>query len=777
MRMKFAKTSVLLAVFSSLIFIGCMSAQKLIEKGDDVSAIEKLAKKLTKKSTSQDDADLFVSVYPDAVENRLQNTETVSDVISSFTSSNGASSVSGALKSVAANLSEGSYIGDESSVRSTISNATAAYTRAEDLYRIQKAVRPMPLEIGDMEKGEVYWVEKYNDDFAGDFKKAGTDLAEFIYAVADAGYPGSTITQKQKGYDLYESAKKYNSGMTTECNQKQARLASDIGDLYKASSAISDKRTAIDWYKKANTKVSGYNGVNDKILLTNYEIGELYLAKFESGNSRSDIKDAITYFGNAKSYKDAPIRKAYCESLLDELDNPVEVAEGEELVMAVSFGDISFSDTMTSATIPIKVSGVNYILGTKDFSITKTSAIEKVDVASTRTSATPASTVTYVATVTPVDPDRYSFGTVGIKVLDKSKKVVDSKSYDIDTKKFYVAPEMSISTIEYSKTESDITVSFGVRHLKKKLSVNDLLVSENGTGATLSELKLDSEYGNQQALYKLTFTGVEKSGKITISVIGDDGSLLPCYDSSTLKNTLTYSIDYKKVYVPPVVEAVAKGIMMGVDYYYEGGGDRNFYMTFDSSTQVTIHSEGWIVMSYKIEPENNVIFFDKVLKSSSGRGSEWWLKDMFTGLECYYDAPDSNRFILYNIVDHFDLSDPTDASRRFNSAWSKLGADVTLGYDDWSILPPAPYCFVGNMYYSYDGSMRAVEFIDGEKLRLNDGDRWTTMKYRASKGSNRIEVYNGKKWTPYFFYNRGWDTFELYDMDSTYWGTYNPWMD
>ena len=47
----------LFAVLFTLIFAGCQSAQKLIEKGDDVSGIEKLAKKLTKKPASQEDAD------------------------------------------------------------------------------------------------------------------------------------------------------------------------------------------------------------------------------------------------------------------------------------------------------------------------------------------------------------------------------------------------------------------------------------------------------------------------------------------------------------------------------------------------------------------------------------------------------------------------------------------------------------------------------------------------------------------------------------------------
>ncbi|MBQ4236181.1 MAG: hypothetical protein II716_05040, partial [Treponema sp.] len=56
----------LIAVFVAASLIGCASARQLVEKGDVVTAIEKLAKSLTKKSTNQDDADLFISVYASA---------------------------------------------------------------------------------------------------------------------------------------------------------------------------------------------------------------------------------------------------------------------------------------------------------------------------------------------------------------------------------------------------------------------------------------------------------------------------------------------------------------------------------------------------------------------------------------------------------------------------------------------------------------------------------------------------------------------------------------
>ena len=768
----------LFAVLFTLIFAGCQSAQKLIEKGDDVSGIEKLAKKLTKKPASQEDADLFVSVYPNAVENRLENTETVSDAINGFISSTGTSSLSAALSSVKSTLSDGSFIGDAASVRSAISEATLAYTRAEDLYRIQKAVRPMPLEIGDMSKGEVYWVEKYNDDFAGDYRKASSEMANFIYSIADAGYPGTAVSDKKKDYDLFETVKKYDSNMGKQCGERQARLAYDIGDLLNASGTISDKKSAIDWYKKSDTKVSNYNGVKNKILGTNYEIGELYLAKFESGNTRSDIKDAISYFGYAKDYKDAAIRKAYCESLLDEFDHPVERAEGEELKMEVSMGEVAFSDTMTSATIPIKVSGIDYILTSKDFSITKTSAIDKVAVASTRSSATPATTVTYIATVTPVDPDRFSYGTVSIEVRDKSKKVVESKSYGIDTKKFFVQAEMSVSKIEYSKTDSDVVLSFGTNHLKKKLTMKDLIVNENGTGSTLSEVKLESEYDTTKALYELTFTGVEKGGKISISVLGDDGSLLPCYDHVTssgavAKTDITYTIDFKKVYVPPVVEAVAKGIISGESYWCYEGENRALSMMFGETAVISQYGS-MVKMSYKIDKTSQTIFFD----STIGRVNDYDLVNRFKGKEFYYETTNTGRIILYEMVYHGDLDFVgTSSNKKFFLSMARDGSDLEYDYDDWTVLPPVPYSLIGNVFYCDECT---IDFLSADTVSFNDGEKWNrNLSYKVNKSNRQIEIMDGKRRLLLLEYYIDYgSTFYLTSPTTgAFWTTYNQWRD
>ena len=378
MKEKFLKKSVLLLSFFTIIFAGCQSAQQLIEQGDTVKAIEKLAKDLTKKSTKQEDADLFVSVYPSEVEVRLaRQTQTVSDVVADFVDSKGAYSIEGALDSVKAALSSGTYIGNEPSVRQALTRAESVWSNAEALYRIQKAVSPMPMEIGDPVKGEIYIVEKYYDDFAGQYSTASHDLAAFIYAIAEAGYPGETITQKQRGYDMYEKAAKYDSSILSYCNQREAELAFDIGSSLMSGNDISGKKDAINWFRKSDTKVYNYNGAKRMILRCNYEIGELYLAQFERTKSKSDLRNAISYFKDAGDYSDASSRRAYAEALLDELENPPAFVDGGTEIteqapvnrLRVSFGSLTYSDSDASAKVYVKVTALitSCLTGTSGF--------------------------------------------------------------------------------------------------------------------------------------------------------------------------------------------------------------------------------------------------------------------------------------------------------------------------------------------------------------------------------------------------------------------------
>ncbi|MBQ4236249.1 MAG: hypothetical protein II716_05390, partial [Treponema sp.] len=550
MKEKFLKKSVLLLSFFAIIFAGCQSAQQLIEQGDTVKAIEKLAKDLTKKSTKQEDADLFVSVYPSEVEVRLaRQTQTVSDVVADFVDSKGAYSIEGALDSVKAALSSGTYIGNEPSVRQALTRAESVWSNAEALYRIQKAVSPMPMEIGDPVKGEIYIVEKYYDDFAGQYSTASHDLAAFIYAIAEAGYPGETITQKQRGYDMYEKAAKYDSSILSYCNQREAELAFDIGSSLMSGNDISGKKDAINWFRKSDTKVYNYNGAKRMILRCNYEIGELYLAQFERTKSKSDLRNAISYFKDAGDYSDASSRRAYAEALLDELENPPAfVDEGTEIIdqapvnrLRVSFGTLSYSDNDASAKVYVKVTGVDYLLSDRDFRISSVNRPGVISIGSVNKSRVTQDSVTSYPII--VENIRNS-GDFTVSVLERDGTVVaTSPAYTVEASKVYVAPSISSAGTEYSKTDSDVDLLFRVTGVKKTLSLSDIIVSSNTTGGRISGLELNKATG----VYYVKLSDASSSGTVEFSVIGDNGAAITASDG---KNKLSYNVSAGNIYVP-----------------------------------------------------------------------------------------------------------------------------------------------------------------------------------------------------------------------------------
>ncbi|MBO5606477.1 MAG: hypothetical protein J5930_01125 [Treponema sp.] len=548
------KVMAVISVIAVSIFAGCMSAKHLLEKGDTVSAIEKLAKNLTKKSTSQDDADMFVSVYPYAVEERLENPETVSEVVQGFIESKNAFSLGVALETVKKSLPGGTFIGDENSVRQAVNQADKAYTRAEDLYRIQKAVRAMPVEIGDPRKGNVYLVEKYSDDFFAGYNEASREMSRFVYAIAEAGYPGSGVNENKKLYDLYEKASKYDSNIIGDCNLRQASLAYSIGDALASSSSLQDKKDALDYFKKCDTKKPGYNDVKNRILGCNYDIGTYYLDRFESGKSRSDIKEAISYFGYAKDYKDAVSMKAYCESLLSELDNPPKqiVEETTDVTVetvvpkvTVDFGNLVYSESAPMAALTIKVSNADHLLSAGEFKVSKSNTIGSVEIAANKRAANSSAPMIYVATVSKITGD----GSFTISVLNQKGGVIEtSEPYTISKAKLFAPPVLSSGKIVYSKTDSDISVDIVVRNLKKTVTLADVVISQNTTGGKLTEVSVGTS-STGYPTYNAVFEGVTQSGTISLSVLGDDGSFIATSDGKT---SISYTVNFANVYVPPV---------------------------------------------------------------------------------------------------------------------------------------------------------------------------------------------------------------------------------
>jgi len=439
--------------------------------------------------------------------------------------------------------------------------------------------------------------------------------------------------------------------------------------------------------------------------------------------------------------------------------------------MEVGMGELAYSDSMSVATVPIKVSGVDYILTDKDFKISKTSAVQNVEVKSTRNSTTPTTSVTYVATVTAVSPGYTSSGTFTIAVLDKSKKTVESKVWSIDGTKFYVPPSFSGAQTEYSKTDSDVAIFFGTTNLKKKLSLKDILIEENATGATLSEISVESEYERTKVLYKLTFTGVEKGGNISISAIGDDGTLVT---TSSGNPKLTFPIDYKKVYVPPVVQAVAKGILAGEYYWCYEGDLRATSMYFLNNVATIRQYYDTLKVSYKIDSKNQIIFFDKPVGNVN---MNYWMQN-FIGKEFYYDTTNTGRVILYEMVYHGDLDYMgTGASKKFFLSMARDGADLEYDYDDWTVLPPVPYSLIGNVFYCDECT---IDFLSADTVSFNDGEKWNrNLSYKVNKSNRQIEIMDGKRRLLLLEYYIDYgSTYYLFDQRSgAYWTTRNPWLD
>ena len=354
MKKRFLKFLIPAAAVFVVLLVGCLSAQSYLDRGDAVSAIEKLSTALAKKPGDQEAADMFVSVYPSEVENRLQYTErTVDDVINDFVRAQGASSLSSALQTKKSSLGSGRFLSDDSEIRSVLRESEVIYRNLKDLNRIQKAVVKVPSEIGDAVKGEVYYVEKYNDNFSGMYSDAGRSIAEFYYALGDAASPGSTREEKKQVYELYGKVGEYSVGVSGVSN-KRAQAAYNVAEDYLSGRTISEKKEALSWFNKARQAVSNYNDTSRRIQETNYEIGRLYMDEIDENNAsystKSDLRSAISAFEDAGNYKDAPQWLAKAREILYRLENPEPVEEEDDSSGRYGTGTVSGGSSSGSGT-------------------------------------------------------------------------------------------------------------------------------------------------------------------------------------------------------------------------------------------------------------------------------------------------------------------------------------------------------------------------------------------------------------------------------------------
>ena len=330
MKKGFKALFIVLAAAIVSVITGCASAATLMSRGDNVGAIEKLASTLTKKPEDQESADLFVSLYPSEVENRIQYTErNVPDIINDWVRSQGQSSLTSALRARKQAIGSNTFLADDGEIRSLINEMEITHKNLKDLEKIQRAVVKMPNEIGDV---EVYFVEKYSDNFSGMAQIADRSMAEFYYELANAAAPGVNRSQKKAVFDLYDKVNLYSTGYAN-ISAKRAEAAYALAEDYLSGSTIDEKKEAISWFNRANNIVTNYNDTNTRIREANYQIGLLYILKWADADLnnantiisneyqiRSDMNNAIKYLEESRGYKDASTHIANCRKVLAALD-------------------------------------------------------------------------------------------------------------------------------------------------------------------------------------------------------------------------------------------------------------------------------------------------------------------------------------------------------------------------------------------------------------------------------------------------------------------------
>ena len=363
MKKTFRAAFAFIAATIVLVLAGCASASTLMSRGDNVGAIEKLASQLKKKPNDQESADMFVSLYPSEVENRLQYTErNVPDIINEWVTSQGYNSLPSALAARKKAVGSSTFLADDSEIRHLITDMETTQKNLKDLEKIQKAVVSMPYEIGEY---DVYFVEKYSDNFSGMAQIADRSMAEFYYELGNAAAPGANRTQKIALFDLYGKVNLYSTGYGN-ISAKRAEAAYAVAEDYLAGSTIDEKKEAINWFNKANNIVTNYNDTNTRIREANYQIGLLYILKWadadlDNANTiianeyqiRSDMENAIKYLEASKSYKDASTHIANCRKVLaalDEMHNTSRAAAGTTDSGTTNTGTTNSGTTNTGST-------------------------------------------------------------------------------------------------------------------------------------------------------------------------------------------------------------------------------------------------------------------------------------------------------------------------------------------------------------------------------------------------------------------------------------------
>ena len=276
---------------------GCTSSrvQNLIASGDDVRAIELLAPELIRNHDNKQLVPLFDEIYPKAVETRLP-TKTINQIKNENLGPYG-STTSAALKACINEIGSERPLTDHSAISAVINQGGREIRKLDDLSRIQNAVAYMPAAVGGPKTGYTMLVEKYVEKFPVELAQAKKDMGQFYYELAEAGFPGTTVSRKKELVNYYKKAAEYDFAYANTKSRLQ-QLSYEIAMILKKDAATKTQLTeVINYFNLAEN----YKDTATQIIAVKYELAELYRAD----ETYSAYEKAGQLYSECGTYKNA----------------------------------------------------------------------------------------------------------------------------------------------------------------------------------------------------------------------------------------------------------------------------------------------------------------------------------------------------------------------------------------------------------------------------------------------------------------------------------------
>ena len=285
-----------IAVFTVMLS-GCTSSrvQNLIASGDDVSAVELLAPELIRNHDNKQLVPLFDEIYPKAVETRLP-TKTINQIKNENLSPYGSTTLA-ALKACINEIGSERPLTDHSAISAVIYQGGREIRRLDDLSRIQNAVAYMPAAVGGPKTGYTMLVEKYVEKFPVELAQAKKDMGQFYYELAEAGFPGTTVSRKKELVNYYKKAAEYDFAYVNNKSRLQ-QLSYEIAMILRKDAATKTQLTeTLNYFNLAEN----YKDTATQIIAVKYELAELYRAD----EAYSAYEKAGQLYSECGTYKNA----------------------------------------------------------------------------------------------------------------------------------------------------------------------------------------------------------------------------------------------------------------------------------------------------------------------------------------------------------------------------------------------------------------------------------------------------------------------------------------